>query len=732
MQLRHLAARYLTALLLAATALTAFAQDADPPGRVAYLNYRQGTLSVSPSGDNSWYESEPNRPIVQGDRLWTDRNARAELFVGDIAVRMDEQTQLEISALSDQTLRLTLQQGRAQLRLGGDAGTNQERVELGTGNVAVVLRAPGDYRVQADQQADTTQVMVAHGNATVYGDGGQSQDLGNRQQAVYSGRDLTAAGPPQPLPSAFDHWVAERNRAQDQSQSARYISREIPGYMQLDQYGQWQQDPNYGAVWYPNDVASDWSPYSDGYWAVVAPWGYTWIDRAPWGFAPFHYGRWTRIGPRWCWVPGHREARPVYSPALVAFLGGAGSSLVVQGGRPALGWFPLAPGDHWRPPYRTSDRYVEMANRTVIGGVRPAPAYANRGLPNAVTAIPVDRFGQGGPMGRRDFVRPAAPIVAAAQPSARPPMAWPTTASPGRGTAPEGNSGYFGRRSQAVPPPAVAAITPPQQPDRLQRDRGDHRPGRDDMFRQQQQQQQITRQQERQQQMELQRQQQEGNRQAQQDQARQQRDAMLDQRQQRQDPQWMQRQQAEQQQQQMRQQQAQQQQLEQQQRQQQAEQQRQQQMEQQRQHQEQQQRAQQMQQQQQAQAAQRAQQEQAQHQAQIQQRQQQEQQQRMQQMQQQQAAQRAQQEQAQRQMQMQQMEQQRQMQMQQQMQQRQAEQMARQQEMQQRALQQAQQQAQQAQQQAQRAQQQQQHQQVQQQGGNRGRGGGPNDDNQRQ
>lgn len=776
-------AHLLAVLLLACMAGGASAQDADPPGRVAYLNHRQGNLSVSPSGDNSWYESEPNRPLVQGDRLWTDRNARAELYVGDIAVRMDEQTQLEISELDDQTLRLTLQQGRAQLRLRGDAGGEQERVELGTGNVAVVLRAPGDYRVQADPQADTTQVMVAHGNATVYGDGGQSQDLGSRQQAVYTGRDLTAGGAPQPLPADFDRWVAERNRLEDQSQSARYMSREIPGYMQLDQYGQWQNDPNYGAVWYPSNVASDWSPYSDGYWAVVAPWGYTWIDRAPWGFAPFHYGRWTRIGPRWCWVPGHRHVRPVYSPALVAFLGGgSASNLVVQGGRPAVGWFPLAPGDRWRPPYRASERYVDLANRTVVGGVRPAPAYANRALPNAVVAVPVERFGRGGPIGRRDFVRPAAPIVAAAQPSARPPMAWPTPNIAGRGTGSEGNTAYFGRRTQAAPPP-VAAISPPQQPGpgRFQRDRDEHRPGRDDSLRQQQQQQRIeqqqqqsARQQERLQQMEQQRQQQEGSRQAQQEQARQQREAaqqqqqqarqqLLDQqqqqRQQRQDQQWMQRQQGEQRaQQDMRQQQ----QMQAQQRQQQMEQQRQQQ-EQQRIQQQQAQAAQRAQQEQ-AQAAQRAQQEQARQQAQMQrqqqqeqqqqrmqmeqqrmqqeqqrqqqqqmqaqqrqqqmeqQRQQQEQQQRMQQMQQQQAAQRAQQEQAQRQMQMhqQQMEQQRQM----QMQQRQAEQMARQQpEMQQRAQQQAQQQAQRA------AQQQQQQQRQQMQGGNRGRG--PGDDNQR-
>ena len=313
LRLPRLAARWLLLVLLAAAGLNAFAQDNDPPGRVAYLNYRQGALSVSPSGDNNWYEPEANRPLTQGDRLWTDRNGRAELYVGDVAVRMDEQTQLEISELDDQALRLTVQQGRVQLRLHGNSGGEQERVELGTGNLAMVMRAPGDYRVFADPRTDSTQVMVAQGSASVYGDGGQTQEIGTRQQAVFTGRDLAAGGAPQALPESFDHWVAERNRLEDQSQSARYISREIPGYMQLDQYGQWQNDPDYGAVWYPSNVASDWSPYSDGYWAVVAPWGYTWIDRAPWGFAPFHYGRWTRIGPRWCWVPRRADRRGRWS-----------------------------------------------------------------------------------------------------------------------------------------------------------------------------------------------------------------------------------------------------------------------------------------------------------------------------------------------------------------------------------------------------------------------------------
>ena len=71
------------------------------------------------------------------------------------------------------------------------------------------------------------------------------------------------------------------------------------------QYGVMVRQPEYGQVWYPQ-VAPDWVPYREGSWAYVAPWGWTWVDSEPWGFAPFHYGRWADIGGRWGWVPGAR------------------------------------------------------------------------------------------------------------------------------------------------------------------------------------------------------------------------------------------------------------------------------------------------------------------------------------------------------------------------------------------------------------------------------------------
>ena len=117
----------------------------------------------------------------------------------------------------------------------------------------------------------------------------------------------------------------------------------------MDDNGDWRPDPGYGNVWYPR-VAAGWAPYREGHWAWIAPWGWTWVDDEPWGYAPFHYGRWLSIRGRWGWVPGPPEVRPVYAPALVVFVGGGGGF----GGN--MGWFPLGPREVYVPSYRGESR----------------------------------------------------------------------------------------------------------------------------------------------------------------------------------------------------------------------------------------------------------------------------------------------------------------------------------------------------------------------------------------
>src|SRR3954466_10630906 len=67
-------------------------QAQDPPGRVGRLNFAQGSVSFRPAGENDWVTAVPNRPMVTGDDLWADENARAEVHVGSTAIRLGSKT----------------------------------------------------------------------------------------------------------------------------------------------------------------------------------------------------------------------------------------------------------------------------------------------------------------------------------------------------------------------------------------------------------------------------------------------------------------------------------------------------------------------------------------------------------------------------------------------------------------------------------------------------------------
>ena len=414
--------RWLGGALLAAAPVLGWAQ-ADPPARVAYVSAAEGAVQIATDGQR-FAPATINWPVTTGTRLVTDPNARAELHGGWTAVRLTGHADLSVTVLDDDTAQFALMDGTASVRVRQlQPG---ERVEIDTPHLAVVASQAGEYRVDVDPRADTTRVTVHAGVATVYGEAGQSTTVGQRQQALFTGRNL------QPLQrggvavrDGFDQWVAQRDALEDRSASARYVPRDVPGYQQLDAYGEWAQDATYGPVWYPQVTVADWAPYRYGRWAWVEPWGWTWVDDAPWGFAPSHYGRWTQIGPRWAWVPGSFGPRPVYAPALVAFVGGDNWSVAL--GSPGAAWFPLAPGEYWRPHYHASDRYHRGLNWGRERVRPPADGYHFHRRPNAVTYAPADQFG-GGQRGRRPGFGDGSRLPSGALNDSRivapPPRAW--------------------------------------------------------------------------------------------------------------------------------------------------------------------------------------------------------------------------------------------------------------------------------------------------------------------
>ena len=441
--------------------------SADPPSRVARLGYVSGAVSFSPAGEDDWVQATLNRPLTTGDRLWADPGARAEIQIGGAMVRMSSGTSVSVLNLDDQITQLQLTQGALNVRvLRLERG---QMFEVDTPNVAFTLRQPGEYRIDVDPEGRATTIVVRRGEGEVYGEDAAFV-IDARQPYRFEGtglREYQHAAIPQP--DDFDRWSRTRDRSYDASVSARYVSPDVVGYQDLDAHGTWRVDATYGNVWFPSRVAVGWAPYSAGHWAWIHPWGWTWVDDAPWGYAVSHYGRWANLHGTWGWVPGPVRTRAYYAPALVVFIGGANFQLSISSGNVGgVGWFPLGPREVYQPAYPVSRRYYEDINRsntvinnTVINNtynnINVTNVYANQRVQGAVVAVPATAFVQSQPVSRA-AVRVSQEVLVKAPVTVVPVMA-PTEISV-RGNAAQGAR----PPARVLERPVVARTAPPPAP----------------------------------------------------------------------------------------------------------------------------------------------------------------------------------------------------------------------------------------------------------------------------
>ncbi|HTT23505.1 MAG TPA: DUF6600 domain-containing protein [Candidatus Sulfotelmatobacter sp.] len=403
-------------------------QSLDPPDRVARLNYSQGSISFRPAGEDDWVTAVPNRPMVTGDDLWADENSRAEVHIGSTAIRLGAQTGITFLALDDNTTQIRLAQGSLIVRVRHV--DDDDSYEIDTPNIAFTLLQPGEYRVDVSQDGSRTDVTTWHGRGNVTG-GGLSYSVLAGQSASFTGNqdhldyDLSQV----PDRDGLDDWALERDEHEDRADSANYVSREMTGYEDLDEYGDWSYVAGYGPCWHPRAVVVGWAPYRYGHWVYVGPWGWTWVEDEPWGFAPFHYGRWAYVSSGWYWVPGPVVIRPVWAPALVAFVGG-GPGFHFSAGV-GVGWFPLAPGEVYVPGYRVSRTYVNNINitNTTVNVTRVTNVYntvivnrnttvnnityVNQRVTNGVTVVSHDTFVNARPAAQNLMRVDAREVVAA-------------------------------------------------------------------------------------------------------------------------------------------------------------------------------------------------------------------------------------------------------------------------------------------------------------------------------
>ncbi len=319
--------RIAAALFAAALAapLPAMAQAADPEGYAdGYQNgdygrvlYQEGSpileRAATDEGTSAQDRAARNTPVFPGDAIRTRGDERAEIELADGSrVRIDRDSSLLFQSLPDprgkykDNVVLVLRGGAIQIS-GRPSSEGDFRVD--TESASVYLLGEAGIRVEAMPNRDT-RVTSRRGVAEVVGQGGSVLVRGGMRTSVSPG-----ATPETPRATsafegdAFDRWVALREDAErapvaprsgdgDGGVSAAELPEEVqPYYRELSSYGTWSNDADYGVVWSPYGVASDWHPYWDGGW-TYGPYGYFWVSNEPWGWCPYHYGRWAWIGAR--------------------------------------------------------------------------------------------------------------------------------------------------------------------------------------------------------------------------------------------------------------------------------------------------------------------------------------------------------------------------------------------------------------------------------------------------
>jgi len=397
---------HLAALTLAAAALLASAAAwADPPGRVGRIGESIGTVWVFDAEQGEWVAAERNRPLTAGDRLSAERDARTELQIGSATLRLDGGSEIEFSELDDEGVRVHVHHGSVALRLHNEASAREFSVSTREGRFDP--QRAGHFRI--DQQDDSSFGAVIVG-AMRFESSDSALELNVGQRAEFWNERGVTHYSWSALPNdRFGDWVAQQDRQDERdARSSAHVSPEMTGAEDLDRYGDWDRHPEYGTVWLPRRVEPGWAPYRFGRWAYVRPWGWTWVDAAPWGFAPFHYGRWVWWRDRWGWAPGTYVARPVYAPALVAWIGGPNLNFGVNAGiGPSVGWVPLSPREVYRPHYQVTNVYVTRINNPYrrwhphpSQPLRSGPIlYANQDAPGGVTVVPQNVLRERRPIG---------------------------------------------------------------------------------------------------------------------------------------------------------------------------------------------------------------------------------------------------------------------------------------------------------------------------------------------
>ncbi|MBD5655872.1 MAG: FecR domain-containing protein, partial [Candidatus Eremiobacteraeota bacterium] len=362
--------------------------DADPG--VARLSVLRGDVDLKRADSGDTVAAAVNAPVSAGDYVTTRGDSRVEIQYGyGSAVRVAADTQLRFTHLDPDNHALQLAQGTVEMRVLRGL---ESHPEVDTPAATIRPDERGQYRITVTNDGNT-ELTVRSGRADVITPNGTQTISPNYTLLIEGqGNDLRFQTLETVAMDGFDQWNAERDGAFEHASDYQYADQGIVGADDLNQYGQWVDNPTYGEVWSPYETAG-WSPYQDGRWVWESYYGWTWVGAEAWGYAPYHYGNWFYASNTWFWYPGRANYHRVYSPALVGFFSFGGDGFGFGFGN--IGWVPLAPFEAISPWWgrrgfdnRTTVVNINIRNVTINN-------YRNLAVPNAAVAVTNTNFANG-------------------------------------------------------------------------------------------------------------------------------------------------------------------------------------------------------------------------------------------------------------------------------------------------------------------------------------------------
>jgi FecR protein len=330
---------------LAVAGLLATSASADSKIRIVRLSEVQGSVQINHAGGEALGRAFINLPVVEGTRVKTGVDGRAEVeFEDGSTLRLAPGTELRFTHLSlandgsklntaqliAGTVYANVHANKARDKKGDEFVLNFARESVTVpdaahfrltlvGNSKATL-AVFKGKCDATLPSEKFEVSDKHGATIRFANdlspkdelaASQSSGTDPHAEDATTGKEskdiFVIAKNFEPQPS--DAWDREQNEYHNRNIStattASVASPYSYGMSDLNYYGNFLNVPGYGNVWQPYFTGANWSPFMDGAWAFAPGAGYMWVSGYPWGWMPYHYGTWAFASPYgWFWQPG--------------------------------------------------------------------------------------------------------------------------------------------------------------------------------------------------------------------------------------------------------------------------------------------------------------------------------------------------------------------------------------------------------------------------------------------